>query len=234
MKAFILAAGKGKRLGHLTKDTPKPMLMLNGKPILEHNILMCQKAGVQDIFINLHYLPDKITSYFGDGTKLGVNINYNIEPIILGTAGGILFFLEKISDEPFYVIYGDTYTEFDLRDLKIYHESVKSEFTIAMHWTNDIRQSGLVELDQDGMIINFIEKPKFNSIEGGWVNSGIYFINPGVIDNMVRKHSDFAYDVIPKIVKRGQKIYGYKTEHEFRAVDTPQLLKQSQNELNIN
>ena len=232
MKAFILAAGKGKRLGHLTKDTPKPMLMLNGKPILEHNILMCQKAGVQDIFINLHYLPDKITSYFGDGTKLGVNINYNIEPIILGTAGGILFFLEKISDEPFYVIYGDTYTEFDLRDLKIYHESVKSEFTIAMHWTNDIRQSGLVELDQDGMIINFIEKPKINSIEGGWVNSGIYFINPGVIDNMVRKHSDFAYDVIPKIIKRGQKIYGYKTEDKFLAVDTPQLFKHSQNEFN--
>ena len=230
MKAFILAAGKGKRLGHLTKDTPKPMLMLNGKPILEYNILMCQKAGVQDIFINLHYLPDKITSYFGDGTKLGVNINYNFEPKILGTAGGILFFLEKISDEPFYVIYGDNYTELDLRDLKIYHESVKSEFTIAMHWTNDIRQSGLVELDQDGMIINFIEKPKINSIEGGWVNSGIYFINPGVIDNMVRKHSDFAYDVIPKIIKRGQKIYGYKIEDIFLTVDTPQLFKHSQNE----
>ena len=231
MKAFILAAGKGRRLGHLTKDTPKPMLMLKGKPILEHNILMCKKAGVKDIFINLHYLPDKIISYVGDGTKLGVNINYNIEPIILGTAGGILFFLEKISDEPFYVIYGDTYTEFDLRDLKIYHESVKSEFTIAMHWTNDIRQSGLVELDQDGMIINFIEKPKINSIEGGWVNSGIYFINPGVIDNMVRKHSDFAYDVIPKIVKRGQKIYGYKIEDIFLTVDTPQLFKHSQKEI---
>ena len=234
MKAFILAAGKGRRLGHITKDTPKPMLMLKGKPILEHNILMCKKAGVKDIFINLHYLPDKITSYVGDGTKLGVNINYNFEPKLLGTAGGILFFLENFNEEPFYVIYGDSYTEFDLRDLKIYHESVKSEFTIAMHWTNDIRQSGLVELDQDGMIINFIEKPKFNSIEGGWVNSGIYLINPGVIDDIVRKNSDFAYDLIPKIIKRGQKAYGYKTENKFWAVDTPQLFKHSQNELNIN
>ena len=231
MKAFILAAGKGRRLGHLTKDTPKPMLMLKGKPILEHNILMCKKAGVKDIFINLHYLPDIITDYFGDGSKFGVNIQYNFESELLGTAGGILFFLENFNEEPFYVIYGDSYTEFDLRDLKIYHESVKSEFTLAMHWTNDIRQSGLVELDQDGMIINFIEKPKINSIEGGWVNSGIYLINSGVIDDIVRKNSDFAYDVIPKIIKRGQKIYGYKIEDIFLTVDTPQLFKHSQKEI---
>ena len=232
MKAFILAAGKGDRLGSLTATVPKPMLELTGKPILEHNILMCKNAGVQDIFINLHYLPDIITDYFGDGSKFGVNIQYNFEPELLGTAGGILFFLENFNEEPFYVIYGDSYTEFDLRDLKIYHESVKSEFTIAMHWTNDIRQSGLAELNQDGMIINFIEKPKINSIEGGWVNSGIYLINSGVIDDIVRKNSDFAYDVIPKIIKRGQKIYGYKTEDKFLAVDTPQLFKHSQNEFN--
>ena len=99
MKAFILAAGKGKRLGHLTKDTPKPMLMLNGKPILEHNILMCKNAGVQDIFTNLHYLPDIITDYFGDGSKFGVNIQYNFEPELLGTAGGILFFLNNLKEE---------------------------------------------------------------------------------------------------------------------------------------
>ena len=230
MKAFILAAGKGDRLGSLTATVPKPMLELSGKPILEHNILMCKNAGVQDIFINLHYLPDIITDYFGDGSKFGVNIQYNFESELLGTAGGILFFLENFNEEPFYVIYGDSYTEFDLRDLKIYHESVKSEFTLAMHWTNDIRQSGLVELDQDGMIINFIEKPKINSIEGGWVNSGIYLINSGVIDDIIRKNSDFAYDVIPKIIKRGQKIYGYKIEDIFLTVDTPQLFKHSQNE----
>ncbi len=96
MKAFILAAGKGKRLGSLTESVPKPMLELSGKPILEHNILMCKKTGVKDIFINLHYLPDIITDYFGDGFKLGVNIQYHYQPELLGTAGGMLFFLDNI------------------------------------------------------------------------------------------------------------------------------------------
>jgi len=234
MKAVILAAGKGKRLGHITKDNPKPMLMLNGKPILEHNILMCRIAGIKDIFINLHYLPGNIKSYFKNGAKFGVNITYNYEQEILGTAGAMLSFLDKLKEEPYYVIYGDNYTEFDLRDLKAYHESVKSEFTIVLHWADDIRQSGLAELDQDGMIFNFIEKPQLNSIEGGWVNSGIYYINPGVIDDLVSKNSDFAYDIIPKIIKRKQKLYGYKIENGLLAIDTPDLFSKTIDKLNVN
>ena len=77
LKAFILAAGKSERLAPLTDSMPKPMLEIAGKPILEHNILMCKKAGVDEIFINLHYLPDKITDYFGDGSKYDLKITYN-------------------------------------------------------------------------------------------------------------------------------------------------------------
>ena len=104
MKAFILAAGKGERLGSLTETVPKPMLELAGKPILEYNILMCKKAGVHDIFINLHYLPNKISDYFGDGKKFGVNIQYNYENELLGTAGGILFFINNFNNIIFYYL----------------------------------------------------------------------------------------------------------------------------------
>ncbi len=234
MKAFILAAGKGDRLGSLTATVPKPMLELAGKPILEHNILMCKNAGVEDIFINLHYLPNKITDYFGDGAKLGVNIKYNYEPELLGTAGGILFFLNNLKEEPFYVIYGDNYTEFDLKDLKDYHESVNSEFTIALHRVDDISRSGVVQLGENNEIINFIEKPIMDHIEEGWVNSGIYLINSGVMDDLVKQNSDFAYDIIPQVINRNDKIYGYKIKNDLWAIDTPDVFSSTVDKLNIN
>jgi len=234
LKAFILAAGKGDRLGSLTATVPKPMLELTGKPILEHNILMCKNAGVQDIFINLHYLPDIITDYFGDGSKFGVNIQYNFEPELLGTAGGILFFLNNLKEEPFYVIYGDNYTEFDLLELKNYHESVNSNFTIALHWVDDISHSGVVQLDENNEIINFIEKPIMDHIEGGWVNSGIYLINPKIIDDFVEQNSDFAKDIIPQALYNKQKLYGYKIKNDLWSIDTPDLFSSTVDKLNIN
>ena len=234
MKAFILSAGKGERLGSLTDTIPKPMLEIVGKPVLEHNILMCKKAGVKDVFINLHHLPDKITDYFGDGSRFGMNIQYNYEPELLGTAGGLLFFLDRLKEEPYCVIYGDNYTLFNLRDLRDYHNSVDSDFTIALHWVDDIRQSGVVELGKDEKIIKFFEKPKIDYVDSGWVNAGIYIIKPGAIDDLVKHYSDFACDIIPQALCRKQKLYGYKIKNDLWAFDTPELLYKAKSELNIN
>lgn len=235
MKAFILAAGKGKRLGSLTETVPKPMLEIAGKPILEHNILLCKRSGVKDIFINLHHLSDKITDYFGDGSRFGMNIQYNYEPRLLGTGGGLLFFLDSLKDESYYVIYGDNYnTLSDLIDLRNYHNLVDSEFTIALHFADDTRQSGVVELGNYGKITEFIEKPKIDYIDKGWVNAGIYIIKPGAIDDLVKHNSDFASDIIPKALSRKQKLYGYKIKKELWAIDTIDLLYRAKSEININ
>ena len=199
MKAVILSAGKSKRLSSLTASVPKPMLKIAGKPILEHNILMCKKAGVDEIFINLHYLAEKITDYFGDGSKYDLKIIYNYEPRLLGTAGGLLYFLKWLQHEPYYVIYGDNYSNIELRDLKVYHDSVDSDFTIALHWVKDIQNSGFVELDKEGKVNKFIEKPKIDNIKGGWVNSGLYIINPGLINDMI-KNRDFWMPFAPCII----------------------------------
>ena len=104
MKALILAAGKGTRLGGITKKLPKPMLELNGKPILEHNIEICKQAGIKEIFINLHHLPEKITKYFGDGSRFSVKITYNHEKELLGTAGALRDFKNDIGNDSFFVI----------------------------------------------------------------------------------------------------------------------------------
>ena len=233
LKAFILAAGKSTRLAPLTVSIPKPMLELAGKPILEHNILMCKKAGVDEIFINLHYLPDKITDYCGDGSKYDLKITYNYEPRLLGTAGGLLYFLKWLQHEPYYVIYGDNYSNFELSEIKGYHNSVVSDFTIALHWVKNIKNSGFVELDKVGKVNKFIEKPKIDNITGGWVNSGLYMINPGVINALIKEKSDFSYDIIPWLVRRKKNIYGYRIKNKLWAIDTPELFFSVKNELNI-
>ena len=101
MKAFILAAGKGERLKPLTNNTPKPLIPVKGKPLLEWNLLKLKSAGITDVIINLHYLGDEIINYFGDGRNLNLNIQYSTEQNLLGTGGALIqgkFFLD---DSPF-------------------------------------------------------------------------------------------------------------------------------------
>ena len=89
MKAIILAAGKGSRLGSITSNFPKPMICYKGKPILEHNIELCKTYGIKDIYINLHHHPEHVTSYFGNGENWGVNITYNFEEIFSNNKGNM-------------------------------------------------------------------------------------------------------------------------------------------------
>src|SRR5258705_9997847 len=89
MKAMLLAAGEGKRLGSMTLDRPKPMLEIGSRPILEHNIRLLSRYGIRELVINLHYRAEVITEYFGDGSSRGVQIAYSYEPTLLGTAGAV-------------------------------------------------------------------------------------------------------------------------------------------------
>ena len=124
MKAVILAGGFGTRISEESHLKPKPMIEINGKPVLEHNLEMCRKSGITDIYINLYHLGHKISNYFGDGSKYCVNITYNSEPKLLGTSGALLPFRKHLKREPFFIIYGDNYFDFDLRVLKQFHEEI--------------------------------------------------------------------------------------------------------------
>ena len=227
MKALILAAGKGQRLGELTNSRPKPMIEINGKPVLEHNLEICRKAGVHDIYINLHHLPDIIRNYFGDGSKYGVHITYNYEPYLLGTAGALLPFKNELKNEPIFVIYGDNYISFDLMDLKLFNERMKADISILFHWRNDINNSGMAEFDSNGQIKKFIEKPISTSITDGWVNAGVYYIERINILSIVNEKDDFGFDFFPKCLSKGLKLFGLKKDIELTAIDTPDLLSSS-------
>jgi len=226
MKAIILAAGKGERLGN-TILTPKPMIIVDNKPILQHNIELCKKHGITDIYINLHHLPHVIMKYFGDGKKFGVNIKYSYENELLGTSGAVKKISKDIKNfkkNPFFVIYGDNYSDCNLTKL-----ITDNMINIGFHYRKDVTNSGVADFDNDNFILNFIEKPKSNQIHSKWVNAGIYYLHPEILKYIPKGISDFSKDIFPKLLKNNIPIFGVKYDNIVKAFDTPEMLKKNIN-----
>jgi len=243
MKAIILAAGKGKRLGKLTRSIPKPMLKIRGKPILEHNIEWLRDFGIRDIYINLHHLPNVIKSYFKDGKKWDINIAYSYEQKLLGTAGGVKKIIEdlwiegkwkeknfnsyEVLYDPFLVVYGDNLFEYDLRKIIDFYERKNGVATIALCKKEKVDQSGIALLDDDDRIIKFIEKPKPNEFISHFVNTGLYVLKQSVLNYIPSKKSiDFGKDVFPQMIEKRENIFGIVLKSSIIAIDTPFLYRQ--------
>jgi len=228
MKAVILAAGIGSRLGNLIKHTPKPMIRLKDKPILENNILLCKQAGINEILINLYYIPEVITEYFNDGSEFGVKISYFLEDKILGTAGALLPMEKELGKSPFFILYGDNFIEINLESIIEFHNKKQSDFTIVTHKREDVSGSGVIVLDGDMAVIDFVEKPKSNFPASKWVNAGIYLISSiDIIESIIGYNDDFGLDIIPQLIKGKYRVFGYKFHEILLAVDTPDLLRDS-------
>jgi len=227
MKAVILAAGKGERLGSLTQKLPKPMLPYQGKPILEHNINLCRQHGIREILINLHHLPEAIEGYFQDGSRWGVSIRYKREEKILGTSGAVKNFEKELGKDPFFVIYGDNYSDVDLSQvLKIHHEK-KAAMSLVLFELQDVSISGIAELGGNDRIIRFIEKPNGPAISH-WVNAGIYVMEKVLVEEIPSGFSDFGKDAIPLFIQKEYPLFGVRVAKPVVAFDTPELLKKSQ------
>lgn len=226
MKAVILAAGKGERLGTITNDIPKPMIIINQKPVLEHNIIMCRENGINEIIINLHHLPHVIKDYFGNGNNWGVKIEYIFEPELLGSSGTVKN-IRHLLDKSFFVIYGDNYfnNDIDMFAIRKFHESNRSDLTIILSLLDDISQSGIVELTDKCKITNFIEKPINQGNINNWVNAGLYFLEQKILEEIDDGYSDFGRDVIPLLINNNYDIYGFKMKKRVIPIDTPDLLE---------
>ena len=226
MKAVLLAAGKGKRLGEATQVMPKQMLPILGKPVVVHNIEMCRRFGITDIYINLHHLPEVIMDYLGDGGRFGVAITYSREETILGTAGGVKRMAEKLSGDRFFVIYADNYSNYDLGAIHKRHCQASADISIALFELEDTSQSGVAVLDEDNWIKKFVEKPRDDTIDSHWVNAGIYLMEPELLKLIPTGFSDFGQDIIPQYIAGGYKVLGVKMPTPVVAIDTPALLEE--------
>jgi NDP-sugar pyrophosphorylase family protein len=172
MKAIILAGGLGTRLRPLTENTPKPLLTIKGKPIIEHALLNFKKHGITDIVLSVGYRADLIKEYFGDGSKWEMKIEYCVEDEPLGTGGAIRKAAEGIN-EKFLVINGDNLADFNWSELIAAHERNQAKITLALFPVEDVTQYGIAELEGE-KIKRFIEKPKAEEAPSNLNNAGGY------------------------------------------------------------
>ncbi|SHK33638.1 sugar phosphate nucleotidyltransferase [Tepidibacter formicigenes] len=207
-----MAGGKGTRLRPLTCDIPKPMVPILNKPVMEYSINLLKKHGIEDIAVTMAYLPSVITDYFGDGKEWGVNLNYFIEDIPLGTGGSVKN-AEDFLNDTFIVISGDALTDLNIKKAIDYHNKKKSKTTIVLKKEPVPLEYGVVITNEYGRIIRFLEKPSWGEVFSDTVNTGIYILEPEVLNYYKKgQNFDFSKDLFPKLLRDEVPMYGYITE----------------------
>ena len=183
LKAMVLAAGLGTRLGSLTREIPKPMLRIGEHPMLALILAQLKRHGFDEVMINLHFRPELIRDYFQDGKHLGIRLAYSDEPQLLGTAGAI----KKVAGwfggvEPFLIQYGDVVTDQDLTLLLERHRSRNALCTLLVHRRN--RSNSILCLDGEDRILRFLERPteaQRVGVDSEYVNSGLCMASPELL-----------------------------------------------------
>jgi len=220
MKAIIMAGGKGTRLRPITCNMPKPMVPVMNIPLIEHIILLLKKHGIVDIGITLMFLPQKITSYFGDGTKWGVRLHYFTEEKPMGTAGSILG-ASSFIDGTFITISGDCITDLDLTKVIEFHRLKQAAATLVLTSEENPLNFGIVTTDNSSYITGFLEKPARSEVFSDTINTGIYVLEPEVFNHI--KHdrpSDFSRDLFPELLEKGYPLVGYTSYDYWSDVGT--------------
>jgi dTDP-glucose pyrophosphorylase len=197
--AVVMAGGFGTRLRPLTEDTPKPMLQVNGRPMLEISIEKLVNYGASRIFISTHYLPEKIVDHFGSGERFGVPIDYIHEETPLGTGGA----LSRLAcrDDTTLVFNGDILTTLDVSMFLAYHLRTESALTIAATQYSFQVPFGVVS-STGSQVTHIEEKPKFSFL----INSGIYFLSPGVFGSLPSNGPYHMTDVAHEQIRRGVRV----------------------------
>ncbi len=210
MKGVLMAGGEGSRLRPLTSRRPKPLAPVAGKPVMEHIIALLRRHGISDIVATLHYLADEVESYFDSGAEFGVAMDYVVEDTPLGTAGAVKMADGLLAGETFLVISGDALTDIDLTALIEHHKREGNDVTIALQRVTNPLEFGVVVTDEDGRITRFLEKPSWGEVFSDTINTGIYVLEPGILDRMIRGRSyDFSKDLFPEMLRDGAKLGGY-------------------------
>ena len=226
MRAVVMAGGEGTRLRPLTSNQPKPMVSLCGKPCMEYILELLRRHGVEEAVATLMFMPKVIRDYFGDGDTVGLGLTYSVEQSPAGTAGSVKLAGEFLRGDTFLVISGDALTDFDLGELVRVHKEKGALVTIALKRVENPLEFGVVVVDDEGRIERFLEKPTWGQVFSDTVNTGIYVLEPEVLDHIPDDRPyDFSQDLFPKLFEMGAPLYGHVCEGYWQDIGSlPQYL----------
>lgn len=223
---MVMAGGEGTRLRPLTSNQPKPMVSLCGKPCMRYIVELLKRHGIDETVVTLMFLPKVIRDYFGDGSTLGVHMQYSVEQTPAGTAGSVKLAEDALRDDPCIVISGDALTDFDLSDIVAFHKKRGAMVTIALKRVENPLEFGVVVINEEGRIKRFLEKPTWGQVFSDTVNTGIYVLEPEVFDHIPPDTKyDFSQELFPKLFEMGAPLYGYVADGYWQDIGSlPQYL----------
>lgn len=222
MKVVVIAGGQGTRIAAVNSEIPKAMIPIDGKPILEYEVEMAKRYGFTEFLFIIGYMGDQISGYFGDGSKWGVSIEYFKEEKPLGTAGALGYLKEKLTED-FFVFYGDTVMDFDMMAMLEYHQSKHADATLFLHPNDHPYDSDIVDLDSEGKVRKFFNKPHTEDfISHNMVNAALFIFSPKVLDKIeVGVKSHIEKNVLPICLEAGMNLYGYVSFEYIKDMGTP-------------
>jgi mannose-1-phosphate guanylyltransferase len=226
LQALILAGGEGTRLRPLTSSVPKPVVPLAGRPFISYMIEWLRRHGVDEAILSCGFMADGVRAVLGDGTALGLRLQYVEEPSPLGT-GGALKLAEDLLEDRFLMLNGDQLTDIDLTAQLRQHEQTGARATIALIAVEDPSAYGLVRRRDDLSVSGFLEKPNADEIDTNLVNAGVYVLERSVLSDMAPAGTRISIerDVFPRLVDDG--LFGYEASGYWMDIGTPQRYLQA-------
>jgi mannose-1-phosphate guanylyltransferase len=226
MKAFLLAAGIGSRLRPITETTPKCLVTIGDRPLLDHWLDAFARAGVTEVLINLHHLPDTVRAHVA-ARAVPPAVRLVFEPELLGSAGTLAANRDWVADEEFFLACNaDNLTDFDLGYLVAAHRATGPIATIAVFRSENPSAGGVVALNEASRIIGFSEKPAVPASD--LVNAGIYAFSPAVLFEIAEKRpADIGYDLLPRLVGNAHAV---RVEGYFRDIGTLEAYRRAREE----
>jgi NDP-sugar pyrophosphorylase family protein len=221
MKAMVLAAGVGSRLDPLTSDIPKPLVPVANFPVMQHILQLLHRHKFHSVAANLHYLPQKLIEYFGNGSQFDLDLHFRQEEKLSGDAGGVRFCRDLLEGDTFVVLMGDLLTDVDLTYVVAQHKAKKALASIALKKMDDVSRFGVALLNQDGFIQGFQEKPSKEEALSDLISTGIYVFEPEVFDYIPKTGEyGFGRQLFPQLVQAGLPVLGVEIGSYWSDVGT--------------
>ena len=232
-KAILLVGGKGTRLAPLTNQIPKPMLKVAGKPVTEHQIVKAREAGIREIVLATSYMAEVFEPYFGDGSTFGISITYAVEDVPLGTGGAIANAAQKLElneGESVVIFNGDVLSGHDLSQQIAQHVTTNADVTLYLTEVEDARAYGCVPLDDEGRVLEFLEK--MDNPKATTINAGCYIFSSRAISQIPRDSVvSVERDTFPLLLQKKFNLFGYVDRRYWIDMGPPQSFLKASRDL---